>query len=251
MKVVAIVCQKGGVGKSTTAFNLGAGLSHKGKKILFVDLDAQANLTETLGAQPEGSTVFDVMMNRASAAESTQSVALGDMLAAGADLSGADMAVTGQGKEYRLKKALDSIKDKYDYAVIDTPPALGILTINALTAAEEAIIPVQADVYSLRAIGQLSMTINAVRQHCNPNLDIGGILLTRHNSRAILNRDMAELIEQTAVALQTKVFKASIREAVAIKESLACQSDIMTYAPKSGVARDYQNFINEYLKSGE
>lgn len=250
MKTIAIVCQKGGVGKSTTALNLGAGLSRESKRILFIDLDAQGNLTETLGGRSCEPTAFEVMMESAPMTESIQNVSLGDVIASGASLSGADMAIVGQGKEYRLKNALDTVKGRYDYAVIDTPPALGILTINALTAAEEAIIPVQADIYGLRAIGQLSMTINAVREHCNPGLSIAGILVTRYNTRSILNRDMVELIDQTARALGTKAFTSTIREAVAIKESQACQSDIFGYAPKSGVAKDYQAFIHEYIING-
>ena len=247
MKTLAIVCQKGGVGKSTTALNLGAGLSLKGKRILFIDLDAQGNLTETLGCGGDGVTALDVLTGESIGKEALRQTALGDLIAAGPGLSGADMTVSNVRREYRLKDALMPLRDKYDYAIIDTPPALGILTVNALTAATEAIVTVQADVYSLRAIGQLSLTVDAVRQHCNAALSIGGILLTRHSARAVLSRDMAEMIEQTAAALHTKVFAASIREAVAIKESQACQQDIFTYAPRSGVAKDYQDFVNEYL----
>lgn len=246
MKTLAIVCQKGGVGKSTTALNLGAGLSLKGKRVLFIDLDAQGNLTETLGGG-SGMTAFDVLVGESTAEEAVQKIALGGLIAAGPSLSGADMSVSGARREYRLQEALEPLREKYDYAIIDTPPALGLLAVNALTAATEAIVTVQADVYSLRAIGQLSLTVDAVRQHCNAALSICGILLTRHNGRAVLSRDMAEMIEQTAAALHTKVFAASIREAVAIKESQACQQDIFTYAPKSGVAKDYQDFVNEYL----
>lgn len=247
MKTVAIVCQKGGVGKSTTALNLGAGLFLKNKKVLFVDLDAQGNLTETLGVNGGCPTALDVLLGRMDIKTAVQWTAVGDVIAAGAGLAGADMVIEGARKEYRLKDALEAVKDAYDYTIIDTPPALGMLTVNALAAASEAIVPVQADIYSLRAIGQLSMTMDAVRDHCNENLVIAGILLTRHSSRAILSRDMAEMMEQTAEALRTKVFSTSIREAVAIKESQARQTDIFSYAPKSGVAKDYLEFVNEYI----
>jgi len=247
MKTVAIVCQKGGVGKSTTALNLGAGLFFKSKKILFVDLDAQGNLTETLGVSGDCPTALDVLMGRADIKTAAQWTAVGDVIAAGAGLAGADMIIEGTRKEYRLKDALEAVKNAYDYVIIDTPPALGILTVNALAAASEAIVPVQADIYSLRAIGQLSMTMDAVREHCNESLAIAGILLTRHSSRAILSRDMAEMMDQTAEALHTKVFSTSIREAVAIKESQARQTDIFSYAPRSGVAKDYLEFVNEYI----
>lgn len=247
MKTVAIVCQKGGVGKSTTALNLGAGLSRKKKRVLFVDLDAQGNLTETLGGGGDGPTALDVLTGKVPARAALRSVALGSLLPAGPSLWGADMTVCGPGREYALREALAPLQGEYEYAVIDTPPALGILTVNALTAAETAIVTAQADVYSLRAIGQLSMTVDVVRDHCNAALRIGGILLTRHSARAVLSRDMAEMIEQTAAALHTKVFKACIREAVAVKESQAFQRDIFTYAPKSRVAKDYQDFVNEFL----
>jgi chromosome partitioning protein len=246
MKTLAIVCQKGGVGKSTTAVNLGAGLSFTGQKVLFIDLDAQGNLTETLGGGGDV-TAMEVLTGEATAAEALRRVALGGLIPAGPHLAGADMIVSGAKREYRLRDALAPLREKYDYAIIDTPPSLGILTVNALTAAMETIVPVQADVYSLRAIGKLSLTIEAVRAHCNNALSIGGILLTRHSARAILSRDMAEMMEQTATALRTKIFTSSIREAIAIKESQVCQQDIFTYAPKSGVARDYQNFVAEYL----
>lgn len=250
MKIIAVVCQKGGVGKSTTALNLGAGLASKKKNVLFVDLDAQGNLTDTMGAQASHPGIMDVLTGGSRVADAVQDHGRIHVLPAGPGLAGADMTITGVRKEYRLIDALRASANGYDYVVIDTPPALGILTVNALAAASEAIVPVQADIYSLRAIGQLSLTIEAVRQHCNPELAIKGILLTRYNSRAVLSRDMADMMDETAKALQTRVFKATIREAVAIKESQARQQSIFDYAPKSRVAADYRAFINEYLKRG-
>lgn len=247
MKTLAIVCQKGGVGKTTTALNFGAGLSLKGKRVLFIDLDAQGSLTETLDGSG-GMTAFDVLTGATTAEAAIQKIALGDLIVAEPSLSVADMSVSGARREYRLRDALEPLKDKYDYAITDTPPALGVLTVNALTAASEAIITVQADIYSLRAIGQLCLTVDAVRKHCNAGLTIAGILLTRHNARTILSRDMAEMIAQTAATLHAKVFAAHIREAVAIKESQARRQDIFTYAPKSRAAKDYQDFVNEYLE---
>jgi chromosome partitioning protein len=214
-----------------------------------VDLDAQGNLTETLGADAQGTTALDVLTG-AAAADAIQRFPLADIVPAGPGLAGADMTIAGNRKEYRLSEALSPVRERYDYIIIDTPPALGILTVNALAAATEALVPVQADIYSLRALGQLSMTIEAVRRHCNAGLTISGILLTRHSKRAILSRDMADMMEQTAKALRTTVFQSSIREAVAIKESQARQRDIFAYAPKSGAAADYQDLINEYVARG-
>lgn len=250
MKTIAVVCQKGGVGKTTTALNMGAGLALKGKKILFVDLDAQANLTETLGADSRAATVLDVLTGDVAVQSAVQHLPLGDVLPAGAGLAGADLVISGARREYKLQEALASIAALYDYAIIDTPPALGIFTVNALAAASDIVVPVQADIYSLRAIGQLSQTVSAVRDHCNPGLVISGILLTRHNNRSVLSRDIADMIDETAKALQTRVFVSCVREAVAVKESQARSQDIFSYAPKSGAAKDYQGFIDEYLSWG-
>ena len=148
----------------------------------------------------------------------------------------------------RLKSALEAIAKSYDFIIIDTPPALGILTINALTAADGVIIPAQASIYSLQGIGQLAATIKAVQQHTNPALQIYGILITRYNGRAILSRDISELLTDTAEQLKTKVFETRIREAIAIKEAQAHRQNIFDYAAKTNPAKDYNAFIDELLK---
>jgi chromosome partitioning protein len=248
MKIFGLINQKGGVGKSTTALALGAGLSLKGFKVLFVDLDAQGNLTHTLGASNDGPTAIDILAKEATSAEAIHKGQRWDYIAGSPALAGADMILTQTGKEFRLKESLESIKENYDYIVIDTPPALGILTINALAACDGVIIPAQADIYSLQGIGQLYGTIKTVRQYCNQNLRIMGILLTRYSPRSILSRDIAEMIEQTASQLETKVYKTTIREAVAIKEAQARQQDIYSYAPKGKATMDYKSFVEEVLK---
>ena len=156
--------------------------------------------------------------------------------------------ITATGKEYRLREALEPVYDLYDYIVIDTPPALGILTVNALTACTGAIIPAQADVYSLQGIALLSQTIETVRKYCNRALKIKGIVLTRYNSRAVLSRDMADLIAQTAQQLRTKLYTTRIRECTALKEAQAVQQDIFTYAPRSNAAADYKALVAEVLE---
>ncbi len=251
MKIIAIINQKGGVGKSTTALALGAGLLRKRKRVLFVDLDAQGNLSYALGLNsqeiPAGNSM-SVLQRETPLGEAILHTPSGDVLCSSPALSGADSVLTATGKEYRLKEALGEAGDSYDFAVVDTPPALGILTINALTACDCCIVPAQADVFSLQGILQLNATIQAVRQYCNPNLRVAGILLTRYNGRAIIGREIAEKMASTAQALQTRVFRTTIREGTAIKEAQAMRQDIFSYAPRSNVSSDYQKFVDEFLK---
>lgn len=239
-KVIAIINQKGGVGKSTTAEALAAGLHLKGYRVLSIDLDAQANLSYTAGASTNGATVLGVLTGEVKAADAIQQTATGDIIAASKALAGADAFISDTGKEYRLKEALEPISGAYDFIISDTPPALGILTINALTACDSVIIPAQADIYSLQGIEQLAETMKPVKKYCNPALSIEGILLTRYSPRSILSREVAELAEQLAARLETRLFKATIRDAVAVKEAQISQESIFNYAPKAKVTEDYK-----------
>lgn len=247
-KCIAVINQKGGVGKSTTAATVAAGLSLKGYKTLSIDLDAQANLTYTAGAKTTGATALGVLTGEAKAENAIQHTDSGDIIAANQALAGADAFIADTGKEYRLKEALESVKATYDYIIIDTPPALGILTINALTACDSVIIPAQADIYSLQGIEQLAETMKPVKKYCNPSLKIEGILLTRYSPRSVLSREVAELAEQLAARLGTKVFKATIRENISIKEAQISQLSIFEYAPNSNAAKDYNTFIEELIR---
>lgn len=246
MRKVVVSCQKGGVGKTTTALNLGAYLASRKKRVLFVDLDLQGNLTDTMGATMGGPSSMELLTGKMPAAETVQRAGWADIVPAGPALAGADTIQDSQ-RQTLLARALHSLQANYDFCVIDTPPALGLLTVSALTAAHHAIVTAQADPYSLRALGQLSLTLDAIRTRANTALEVVGILLTRHNTRAILTRDMAAMMEQTAGALHTSLFKTTIREAVAIKESQAVQQNIFQYAPRSAVAGDYKAFCLEYL----
>ena len=246
--IYAVINQKGGVGKSTTAEALSAGLFLKGFKTLAIDLDAQGNMTYTAKASTEGSTALGVLMGEVrpeTAIQHTENS--GDIIAASKALAGADAFIKETGKEYRLKETLESLQGMYDYIIIDTPPALGILTINALTACNSVIIPAQADIYSLQGIEQLAETIKPVRKYCNPSLHIAGILLTRYSPRAVLSREVAEIAGQLAEKLGTRVFNTAIRENISVKEAQISQTSLFDYAPNSNAAKDYQAFIEELL----
>lgn len=249
MKVLAVINQKGGVGKTTTALTLAAGLSLRGHSVLSVDLDAQGNLTYTTGADTSGPTVLAVLTGEVLAADAIQHTGNGDIIPASRALAGADAVIVETGKEYRLKEALEPLKGRYDFVIVDTPPALGILTVNALAACNAGVvIPVQADIYSLQGVEQLAETMRPVARYCNPELAIKGLLLTRYSPRAILSREIAETAGQLAAKLGTKVFKATIREAIAVKESQISRATLYSYAPKAAVTEDYDRFIDELLE---
>lgn len=239
--------RKGGVGKTATAHALGAGLSLRGYKVLFIDLDSQCNLSFDLGAKTAPLTALEVLTGSAKAEEAIQHTPGGDIIAGSPALAGADMTIEGTGKEYRLKEALEPLQ--YDFIIIDTPPALGVLTINALTASDRAIIPAQAEVYSLQGIGLLYEAIQAVKKYTNKSLIVEGVLITRYNGRAILSKDMKSNLEEIAQSLNTKVFQTPIRECISIKEAQAMQSDIFSYAPRSNASADYKALVEEILGS--
>lgn len=246
-KTIAVINQKGGVGKSTTAQALTVGLSLRGYKTLIIDMDAQGNTSFTLQANREGATVLGVLLQEIPIAEAIQHKEHTDIIAASRSLAGADGLITETGKEYRLKEAIEPIKESYDYIILDTPPALSILVTNALTAADSVIIPAQADIYSLNGIADLIDTIKPVKKYCNPTLQIEGILLTRYAARSGFNTELMEIAESLASNLKTKVFRATIREAIAVKKAQASQQSIYDYDRTAKVTEDYTAFINELI----
>ena len=246
-RVITVTNQKGGAGKTTTAATLAAGLILKGYRVLLVDLDPQGNLTYTAGAKTGGATALGVLTGEVKPLDAIQHTASGDIIAASKALSGADAFIKDTGKEYRLKEALESLQGLYDFIIVDTPPALGILTINALTACDSVIIPAQADIYSLQGVEQLAETMKPVKKYCNPALKIEGILLTRYSPRSVLSREVAELAEQLAAKLGTRLFKATIRENIAVKEAQISQRTLYSYAPRAKATADYTSFIEELL----
>lgn len=247
-EIISVINQKGGVGKSTTAHAVGVGLANKDNNVLFIDLDAQGNLSHTMRAT-KGSSTLDILQEPGSVTDNIIRVSDRVSVIASSDkLSLADKLITETGKEYRLQEALLPILAHYDYIIIDTPPSLNILTINALTACNSVIIPAQADIYSLQGIAQLKGTIETVRKYCNNNLTIDGILITRYNGRSIIRRETAEILEQTALQLQTRVYTTKIRECVSILEAQARRTDIYSYAPRSNASKDYKSLVEEILE---
>lgn len=242
MKTIAIAQQKGGTGKTTTAHAIGAGLKAKGKRVLFVDLDAQANLSYIMGAKLDGLTALNVLRGT-DAAEAIQNTDGGKIIPGTPFLAGSDAEFAG--KVYVLSEALKPIAKKFDYCVIDTPPAMGLLTVAALTAADTVIIPCMADVLSMQALGQIAETIKGIRSTCNPNLKTAGILLTRYTPRQKLTKDTESIIERAAAGMGTKLFKTRIRETVSIREAQAMGMSIYAYSPRSAGAADYTQLIKE------
>lgn len=246
-KCIVFCNQKGGVGKSTTANAVGAGLFYKGNKILYIDMDPQGNLTYSLGQNDKRGLILQLLEGKIEPKDVIIKTSQGDLIPSSLALSGIDSILTQTGREYRLKESIDPIKKNYDFIIIDTPPALGTLTINSLTAGDCVIIPSQADIYSLQGIGQLAQTIRTVKKYCNKDLYIQGIVITRYNLRTVITKDITKLIEDTAKQLNTKVYNIKIRECVAIKEAQADQKDIFEYSKNSNASADYGELVNEIL----
>lgn len=247
MKTLVIAMQKGGSAKSTTAHAIGAGLAKRGGKVLFVDLDAQANLTFILQGSARF-TALDVLTGKvdaATAATPLNTLPGAAIIAGTPHLAGADAKITGTRSERRLSDALKPIADKFNYCIIDTPPALGVLTVGAMIAADGVIIPCLADALSIQSLGQISQTVGAIRSTSNPRLQILGILLTRFTPRQVLARDAAATIERHAAEIGTRVFSTRIRESVSLREAQAMRMDIFTYAPRSAGAKDYNQLLEE------
>jgi chromosome partitioning protein len=249
-RIIVIANQKGGVGKTTTAHAMATGLEHKGYKTLTVDIDPQSNLSYTMNADPDRASVYELMKGLTATAETIQSTDQGDILPGSLMLSGADMEFTDTGREYILAELLEPLRSLYDYIIIDSPPTLGILTINALTAAQDLVIPLGADAYSLHGLSQLYATIKKVKKHCNPKLRIAGLLITRHSGRTVLARDLKDIIKEKAQFIGAQTFNTVIRESVAIKETQVRQTSLYSNGmknAKSNPAIDYMSFIDEYL----
>ncbi len=250
-KVISISNQKGGVGKTTTTCNLAAGLTKKGFHVLVIDLDAQGNLGFSVGADIDTcATIYDVLKGSTKTQFAIQKKETADIITSSILLSGIELEFTNTGREFLLKEAIGPILDNYDYILLDTPPALGILTINAFTAADTIIVPMLSDIFSLQGIAQLYETFERVKKYCNPNLTISGILLTKHNPRTHLSREIRGTAELIARDLNIKLFDSTIRSSVVVSEAQSVQQSILEYAPEHNISKDYLQFTNELLAKG-
>ena len=248
-KVIAIANQKGGVAKTTTSAALGAGLKMKGFRVLVIDVDPQGSLTSSVGADNRTcDTVYELLKNEVEASETIQHLDVFDVIPANIMLAGAEQEISQIGKEQRLKERIASVMEVYDYVIIDTPPSLGLLTINAFTAADEVIIPTTAGIFAASGILQLFDTIQNVRKYCNSKIRIAGVLMTMFNPRANNDQDMKDLTEKIAASMEADLFKTYIRSSVVVEEAQARKKNILLYKERSTVAEDYRAFVEEYLK---
>ena len=247
-KITAITNQKGGVGKTTVCAALLSCLHQRGARVLGVDLDPQGSLGFSLGLDIEHcATVYDIFRGAAQPEEVIRQTDTCDILPSNILLSAAELEFNKPGREFLLKAALSKIQDQYDYIVIDTPPALNILTVNAYVASDSLIVPMAPEVLSLLGVSQIKETIESVRNYYNSQLQVLGILLNRFNARLNLSREMLELAQQIAAQLQTKVFQAKIRSSVSAAEAPAHGVSIMDYAPRSKPAMDFEALCQEIL----
>lgn len=241
--------KKGGVGKTTTSSALAAGLaSFYDKKILAIDLDPQGSLGFSLGLDiEECSTIHDVMTGSVGIRDAIQTTDYCDIITSNILLSSAELEFTSAGRKLLLKNALAPVLNDYDYIVIDTPPALNILTVNAYACADHLIIPMAPEILSLLGLTQLKETIDSVKQSLNPSLNVLGILLTRYNQRTLLAREVKEMAENIASQIGTRVFDTQIRTSVTVAEAPAHGSSIYDHSPYAKPALDYQAFVDEVV----
>ena len=252
MRVISVANQKGGVGKTTTAFCLTAGLTEAGKKALCIDLEGQRNLTATLGnAQEETPTILEVLTGEADITEAILTTPAGDFIRGDKRLSLIDNTLRGADKYEKLREAIKPLHRKYDYVFIDTPPALGTLTLNALTASDYVIVPAVADLYSSYGIADLAETIEAIKGSTNKKLKTLGILLTMHNPRARLSKEMEDYLDNITKAFKTSLFDTKIRSSIKAREVQLRPEGLFKYAPKAPITEDYRALFAEVIKKAK
>ena len=251
-KIVSVANQKGGVGKTTTTVNLSTILAKRGKKVLLIDTDPQGNATSGLGIEKESDlSTYDLLITDVAAEDIIQETAIKNLYItpSNMNLAGAEVQlVSMMSREQRMKEKLDSIKDKFDYILIDCPPSLGLITLNAFTASDSVLIPVQCEYYALEGLGQLLNTVELVRKHLNKNLYVEGALLTMYDIRTNLAN---QVVREVKRFFQNKVYKTVIPRNVKVSEAPSYGMPITIYDPKSKGARSYEKFAKEFLKWNE
>jgi chromosome partitioning protein len=248
-KVIAFANQKGGVAKTTTALNLAVAFKESGHRVLAVDMDPQGNLTMSQGVDPDKveKSMFDVLVHQLPLSEVIVEREV-DVAVASIDLAGAEIAMSTQiGRERALQKALDEVRGDYDFICIDTPPSLGLLTVNALTAADKVIVPVQCEYLSMRGLVQLQNTLQMIRENLNPGVEIEGILPTMLDSRTVHAKEAVEILEENFGEL---VFKSRIRKAIKFAEAPVRGTSVLKYDPKSSAAGSYRDLAKEVITHG-
>jgi chromosome partitioning protein len=244
--VISFANQKGGVAKTTTTLNLAVAFSESGHRVLAVDLDPQGNLTMSQGIDPDKveKSMFDVLVDRTPITEVIHEREI-DLAVASIDLAGAEIAMSTQiGRERSLEKALDAVLDDYDFICIDTPPSLGLLTVNALTASNKVIVPVQCEYLSMRGLVQLQNTLQMIKENLNPGVEIEGILPTMLDSRTVHAKEAVEILEENFGEL---VFKSRIRKAIKFAEAPVRGTSVLKYDPKGNAANYYRELAEEVL----
>jgi chromosome partitioning protein len=249
-RVISFANQKGGVAKTTTTLNLGVAFAEQGLKVLLVDLDPQGNLTMSQGLNPDSieRSMFDVLVHRLPMQEVIQHAEV-DLAVSSIDLAGAELALSSMiGRERALEKALAVVRDGYDYVLIDTPPSLGLLTINALVASNGVIVPVQCEYLSLRGLVQLENTLSMIRENLNPDVEIEGILPTMYDSRTLHAREAVEILQENFGDL---VFDTKIRKTVRYAEAPVKGTSVLKYDPSGSAAEAYRELAKEVLNGAQ
>ena len=249
-RVISFANQKGGVAKTTTTLNLGVAFAEQDLRVLLVDLDPQGNLTMSQGLNPDtiDRSMFDVLVHRLPIEEVIHRAEV-DLAVSSIDLAGAELALSSMiGRERALEKALATVKDSYDYVLVDTPPSLGLLTINALVASNGVIVPVQCEYLSLRGLVQLENTLTMIRENLNPTVEIEGILPTMYDKRTLHSRVAVEILQENFGEL---VFDTKIRKTVRYAEAPVKGSSVLKYDPSGNAAEAYRMLAKEVLNGAK